>query len=210
MDARRVVIFGGSFDPPHRAHVELPRLVMTHVQAQAVAYVPSAVSPLKVPSVTPAEHRLAMLRLALNEQAWATVLTDELDRAAAAPPGAPSYTVDTLEALQQRWPDTQMRLLIGADQLRQFDRWRSYRRVIELAEPVVMVRPPHTPESLLASLPKAAGFDVEQWRPRLVPTPLIDVSSTWIRQCVRDGLSIEAFVAPAVARYIREHGLYRR
>jgi nicotinate-nucleotide adenylyltransferase len=215
----KVIVFGGSFDPPHVAHVLLPALAMRTLGAQAVVYVPAAQSPHKLDHVgTPAAHRLAMLRLALAEVPHAHILTDELDRAAAAPtadaaaaasPGAaPSYTVDTLEALHRRWgPDPQMRLLIGADQLRVFDTWKSWARIIELAEPLVMVRSPQSRAALLAALPR--GFHAGQWAGRIIDLPQIDISSSLIRAQVARGLPITGMVHPAVADYIRRHGLYR-
>lgn len=204
---RTIIVFGGTFDPPHVAHVTLPRLVMQAIGADAVAYVPAAVSPHKRGQApTPAALRLEMLRLALRDEPWATVLTDELDRAAA--DGRPSYTVETLESLRARWgADVTMRLLIGADQLRAFHLWHQAARIVELAEPAVMVRPPATRESMLASLP--AGTDVAAWARRLVDVPVLDVSATEIRRRVRAGESIAGLVTPQVERYIAQQGVYR-
>jgi nicotinate-nucleotide adenylyltransferase len=204
-DARHIILFGGSFDPPHVAHVALPMAVREAVGAELVAYVPAAKAPHKLDKVqTDPLHRLAMLRLALGGVDHAAVVTDELDRAA---DGLPSYTVDTLEALRMRLgPGVRMRLLIGADQVRIFDKWREPGRVIELAEPLVMVRPPDTRGSLLGAL--ADDRAREQWAPRLVDVPAMDVSSTDIRGRVARGGSIKGMVCPAVERYIREHGLY--
>ncbi|MEX0745074.1 MAG: nicotinate (nicotinamide) nucleotide adenylyltransferase, partial [Phycisphaeraceae bacterium] len=175
----KVIVFGGSFDPPHRAHVRLPRQVGEAIGADAVAYVPAARAPHKLDRTqTDATHRLAMLQAALADEPWAIVLTDELDRAR---DGRPSYTVDTLEALHRRLPDAELRLLMGADQVRIFDQWHEAARVAELAEPVVLVRPPESAASLLASLP--AG-EREVWAARLVEVDRIDVSSTQVRQRV--------------------------
>ena len=126
---RNILIYGGSFDPPHRGHVKLPALATEAVGADAVAYVPTAQSPLKARlSGTSTRHRLAMLKLALQSAPRAQVLTDEIDRG----DDGPNYTIDTLMRLRVRLgPDTALRLLIGGDQLRQFDRWRDWRRVID-------------------------------------------------------------------------------
>jgi len=205
--AKHVILFGGSFDPPHVAHVQLPGAVREAVGADLIAYVPAAKAPHKLDKVqTDPAHRLAMLRLALQGIDRAAVLTDELDRAA---DGVPSYTVDTLQALRERMPpETRLRLLIGADQVRIFDTWREPKRVIELAEPWVMVRPPDTRESLLASL--SDDETRAQWSPRLVDVPAMDISSTDIRERAARGVSITGMVCPAVEQYIQEHGLYRR
>ena len=100
-----------------------------------------------------------------------------------------------------------VRLLIGADQLRQFDRWRDWRRVIELAEPLVMVRPPDSRQSLLAGLPR--GFDRDTWEKRLIDLPLMDINSRDIRGRVARCDPIDEFVPPKVAQYIKAHALYQ-
>jgi nicotinate-nucleotide adenylyltransferase len=204
-----ILLYGGSFDPPHVAHLILPMLAMEAVGAGVVTYIPAGQAPHKQGHpYTPAEHRLAMLRLALEGVAHARIHTDEIDRGRA--PGAgPSYTVETLERLRGELGDsTKLRLLIGADMLRMFDTWRQPARIVELAEPVVMLRPPETVESLLAALPR--GFDPAAWKPRLLEgLPLLDLSATAIRRRIAQGRPISGMVTPAVERYIAERGLYR-
>lgn len=194
---RRLLIFGGSFDPPHAAHVDLPRRVAQAIDADVVVYVPAGRAPHKLDKVqTDPVHRLAMLRLALADEPGTLILTDELDRVA---DGRPSYTVDTLEQLNQRIaPNAEMRLLIGTDQVDIFDSWHQAPRVVELAEPVVMMRPPTT----LDDLPPA-------WRPRVVAVPTTSVSSTAVRQQIADGQPLTDAVHPDVAAYIHDHKLYR-
>jgi len=203
--ARQILVFGGTFDPPTVAHVDQPMHVMRTIAAEALVYVPAAVSPFKISrNTTPAPHRLAMLRLAVGASEGVAVLTDELDRAT----GEPSYTIDTLLGLKSRLPkSTTLRLLIGSDQLRQFDRWRDHERIVAIAEPVVMLRPPDDRQQLLAELP--GGFDRETWATRLVDVPPMDVSSTDVRKRVRTGRPIHDLVYPQVARYIRDHQLYQ-
>ncbi len=206
---QRVLLYGGSFDPPHIAHTRLPVLAMRAIDADAVAYIPTGKNPLKARlDLTPASHRLAMLRLAMADIPQATILTDEIEQADDNEPPTPNYTVETLEALRQRWGDEpELRLLVGGDTLRQFHRWHRPDRVIELATPLVMVRPPDTRASLLDSLP--LGADRDAWSARMIDLPLIDISSTRIRHLVAEGRSIQGLVAPAVQRYIDEHRLYR-
>jgi nicotinate-nucleotide adenylyltransferase len=203
--ASKLVIFGGSFDPPHRGHVELPRHVQQAIGADAVVYVPAARSPHKPdrPASAPS-HRLAMLQAALNGLDDAVILTDELDRA---DEDTPSYTVDTLERLRQTLgEDTTLRLLIGADQVPAFDHWHQNQRIVELAEPVVMLRPPFTRQSLLEQVPAA---ERDRWADRLVEVPAKDVSATEIRDKAGRGEVIDHLVPEPVARYIEQHGLYQ-
>ncbi len=215
----KVILFGGSFDPPHHAHVELPTAVMRSIGADAVIYIPSGRSPFKLRrNVTPVHHRLGMLQSALKGVPNVQVLTDEIHRAQTAgnqeattvapSDPQPTYTVDTLQALRDRiGPTVQMRLLIGGDHLRVFDRWHQPRRIIQLAEPLVMVRPPDTPHRLLTQLPE--GYDPIEWATRLVDVPQIDVSSSQIRRLVTQGQPISHLVPPAVEAYIHQHRLYR-
>ena len=207
---RRPLLFGGSFDPPQVAHVVQPRYVMEKLAADVVLYIPAAQSPHKLDRPpTPPHHRLAMLHLSLDDQPHARILTDELERAAAYP-GAPSYTIDTVAALLPRLGlGAQPRLLIGADQLRAFHRWKDWLRLVELAEPVVMVRPPDTRENLLNDLPAPLAGDRHAWARRLIDTPVIDVSATDVRARAAADRLFDHLVRPAVAEYIAAHGLYR-
>src|SRR4051794_21810764 len=98
------LIFGGTFDPPHLAHLILPMLAKEAVNAGAVWYVPAGVSPFKTArKSSAASHRVAMLRLALADVPWARVLTQEVDRAVLSS-GKPTFTVDTLEDLHREKP----------------------------------------------------------------------------------------------------------
>jgi nicotinate-nucleotide adenylyltransferase len=147
-EMQRVLIFGGTFDPPHRAHVELPPRIAQQLGCDRLLYVPAALNPLKVDSPpTDSSHRLEMLRRAVVDVPNAEICTIELERK------GPSYTVDTLEELRRRLgEDVEMRLLIGGDQALEFHRWKDWKRIIELAEPVVMLRPPWNRETFREQL----------------------------------------------------------
>lgn len=180
-------------------------MVARHVGADGVLYVPAAHPPHKMAGpVVQGRHRLAMLRLALGERDDAAISTFELDT-----PGTPGkgYTVDTLEHLRRELPGVELRLLIGADMAAMFDQWHQPDRLIELAEPLVMMRAPYDPHAL------AAKLGDERWAGRVVPVEPIDISSTEIRAAIREGRWDAPVVTdnlhPAVLRYIREHGLYR-
>ena len=206
---RRLLIFGGSFDPPHRAHVDLPAEAARAVGAGGILYIPAGQPPHKPDRViTPAEHRLAMLQLALAGRDHVAICRDEIDR-----PG-PSYMVDTLEQLHARMPHVRMQLLIGADMAAIFYKWRSPRRIIELADPLVMVRPPLDADAIVDALPHDLPADEKQpWRRRVVQTRTRDISSTRLRQHLAAGDDDDPLVRdalhPAVLNYIREHNLYR-
>jgi len=203
-DIQRLIVFGGSFDPPQRAHVQLPALVRQRLGFEAVAYIPAGRAPHKLEQEqTDAEHRLAMTRLAVADDPRALVLDFEAQRGA----DRPTYTVDTLEWLAGHLPPTGvMRLLIGSDQMLIFDQWKDAKRIIALAEPIVMVRPPQTRAKVLEAMPAGTRH---VWARRLIDVPAMEVSSTAVRQRIADGKPIDDLVPPAVADYIRRHGLYR-
>ncbi len=203
---KSLLVYGGSFDPVHNAHLTLPEIVRTRTGADLLAYIPAATPPHKqAVGRTPAHHRLAMLRLALKDNPRAVVLTHELDRALESP--KPSYTVDTLETLtQELGPTVKIHLLMGADMLAIFPKWHRHQRILELADPVVMVRPPADKQSILANL--LSGLDAGQWANRIIEIPPSHISSTLIRQCVAQQKPISDLVPPAVEQYIRSHHLY--
>lgn len=231
-EARTVMVFGGTFDPVHVAHITLSELVREKLGADWIVYVPAARSPMRnAGPIAAARDRLAMLRLAIAGRAACSVSPIELiaaedvlpasmpdagDRgnAAALPP--PSYTVDTLRKLRVLAPHTTvLRLLIGADQAAQFHQWRQPREVIALAEPVVMLRAPsETADHLMAAIaPHWSPDDAAKWRSRIVEVPTMDVSATAVRAAALRGELDSADVArmlPAPVRdYIASRRLYK-
>lgn len=200
-----VLIFGGTFDPPHRAHVELPPLAAKAVGCDRIIYVPAAINPLKTDHPpAPAGDRLAMLRLALRQQPGVEISTIELDR-----PG-PSYTIDTVTALRrQLGDDVILRLLIGADQALEFHRWKDWRRLLEMTNPVVMLRPPWNLASFERQLRQTHG-DAKTLPVifQVLDLPVIDISATALREALNRGEDTSAMLDPEVAAYICSRGLY--
>jgi nicotinate-nucleotide adenylyltransferase len=204
---RSLLVYGGSFDPIHNAHLTLPELVRSQIGADLIAYIPAAAPPHKqAQGRTPGHHRLAMLRLALKDNPRAVVLTHELDRALAS--DRPSYTVDTLESLiQELGPSVKLHLLMGADMLAIFPKWHRYQRILELAQPVVMVRPPADKAFILGALPP--GLAAADWQDRIMQVPPSPISSTLIRQRVAHHQPLTDLVPPSVEQYIQAHKLYQ-
>jgi nicotinate-nucleotide adenylyltransferase len=232
---KTVIIFGGTFDPPHVGHVELPTRVRSAFEQRAaleqhatsadtaspgptwLLYVPAARSPHKAGGAVASDaDRAQMLRLALGGSPRTSVWTDELDRAEAA---APSYSVETL-ARARAWldanglSDVQLRLLIGADQAVSFHAWREPRRIITLARPLVMIRGEVANVEALQARLKQTKFwkrdELAEWNSATVPVGAIDVSATAIRRALAgsdEGL-LSRYLAPSVIDYIRTRMLY--
>ncbi|MGI9014400.1 MAG: nicotinate (nicotinamide) nucleotide adenylyltransferase [Phycisphaerales bacterium] len=201
----RILIYGGTFDPPHRAHIELAQRAAKARNCQSIVYIPAASNPLKQHQPTPGHHRVAMLHRALINRSDAVVSTIELLR----PP--PSYTIDTLRALRARLPrETELHLLLGSDAAATFYRWREPHAILELATPAVLLRNEHDPATLERLIAQDADDAAEaaRWRNWLL-TDLqqIDISATEIRAQLRNGGS-PVEVPPAVMSYIRTHQLF--
>jgi nicotinate-nucleotide adenylyltransferase len=191
---RRVAIFGGSFDPPHQAHVALARTARAALALDEVRWIPAGQPWQKARAMTPAPQREAMVRLAIDGEPGCTLDRIELDR-----PG-PSVTLDTVEAFRAREPGTEWVLLIGGDQYANLHTWRGWERLLSLTVLAVAQRPGERPppDPAVQARPHTA-----------VPLPMLDISSTDIRARVARGERVNALVPPAVARYIEQHHLYR-
>lgn len=200
-----ILIFGGTFDPPHRAHIVLPPLVAKQLGCERILYIPARCNPLKADEpATPAEHRLAMLRLAVAPLPTAEISTIELDRA------GPSYTIDTLHALRrQHTSGAAFHLLIGSDQALDFHRWRDWRRILELATPAVMLRPPMDEPGYHKQLVEIhSPPEAQRWLRCTVHVPQMDIGAREIRRRLAEGGDVSDLLDDAVAEYIRSHALY--
>lgn len=187
------IIFGGSFDPPTRAHVSVAADARDATDPAAwLVFIPAARSPHKDagPNASNAD-RLDMLDAAIASLPRAVTWTDELDRATA---GQPSYMAQTLERAHAVAPSTRLRLLIGADQAIAFHRWHEPRRIIELAEPIVLMREPAETEAELHKALRAAAFwsddELASWRERISAVDVIDASATEARGLLASNTAI--------------------
>jgi nicotinate-nucleotide adenylyltransferase len=197
MAARRIGLFGGSFDPPHVAHLAVAEAAREQARLDRVLWIPAATSPFKAGEETSeGRHRLEMVRLAIAGNP--AFDTDDLEIAR----GGISYTVDTIEEIADRHPDAELRLIIGGDSLRTFERWREPRRIVETAALLVYRR---------AGDSSASG-DLPDWlsaRVTFVEAPAIDLSATHLRRMLAEGRSGRYLVPDAVLEYAARQGLYR-
>jgi nicotinate-nucleotide adenylyltransferase len=188
-------IFGGTFDPVHLGHLIVAEAVRESAGLDRIIFIPAMIPPHKTAApVTSATHRLAMLREAVRSNAFFQVSDVEIER------GGVSYTVDTLRQLKTLNADDEIYLLIGADNLREFQSWKDPGEIVKRATIIVMNRPGFAAEPGDAPYP---GHSI----PCQVPS--IDISATEIRRRVQKGLTISYLVPAAVARYIEKHRLYR-
>ena len=192
--ARKIGLFGGSFDPVHNAHLALARHARDELQLDELRWVPAGNPWQKKGQITAAEHRLAMLHLAIEGEPRFAVEDCELKR------DGPSYTLDTVRELQADRPDAQWFLVIGQDQYRNLHTWHGVQQLLQLVTLAVAQRPGSADDAdaRVKAAPRVA-----------LALPAIDISATGIRARAAAGQDISLLVPPAVAQYIHQHRLYQ-
>lgn len=197
---RRVGVFGGTFDPLHNGHLHIAEGLRKLLDLDQIIWVLAGRPPHKSGQIVSSdEDRLAMLALGLGDTPHNTISQIEVRR-----PG-PSYTADTLEELTSEIGPAHYFFLMGEDSLRDFPTWRDPERILWLADLGVAGRPGIDTDlvDLTAALPALAG------KVHVAPLAELPISSSDIRRRVAAGQSIAALTPEPVARYIRDHGLYR-
>ena len=193
-------ILGGTFDPIHIGHLVVAEEARTKLGLSEVLFVPAGQPWLKqARDITPAAHRVEMVRRAIADNPYFRLSTLEVDH-----PG-PSYTVDTLTLLQdQLSSESSLFFILGRDTLAELPLWKEPRKVIQLCRLVV---PPrlgsrdlrHLEEAIPGLLDKVIQLDM----------PVIGISSSEIRHRIAQGLPIRYLVPSVVEKYIAEHRIYQ-
>jgi nicotinate-nucleotide adenylyltransferase len=198
----RVALFGGTFDPPHHGHIAIATAAADVFDLDSVLFAPVGRQPLK-PDGVPATFadRLAMVELACRVDPRFVV--SDLD--APRNDGAPNYTVETLAALHEAMPGERLFNLVGADSFLDLPRWHEYKRLLELAEWIVVSRPGFP----LANLAELDLTPLERGRVHLLQTVHEDVAATNLRERLEAGDPCADVLDQAVSAYIQAHHLYR-
>ncbi len=200
----RVGLFGGSFDPPHRGHVEPVRRARRELELDRVLYLPTAQPPHKLgPRVAPAHARYAMVELALLAEQGLYVSAHELT------PGEARYTIDTLAHFQRELPGDELVLLVGSDSFAQLATWRRWREIPAAAGLVVLPRPGWDEARLRDQAPSEVLALLDGGRATFLAGPSVDLSSTALRQLLARGEEPPpGALAPLVLDFIRKYALY--
>ncbi|RFC41989.1 MAG: nicotinate-nucleotide adenylyltransferase [Verrucomicrobia bacterium] len=188
----RIALFGGSFDPVHHGHLLLAQDALEQLELDRLVFIPAGINPHKLHATPKADglQRLRMLEAAVAGEERLAVDALEIYRE------GPSYTVDTVESLQERWPAARLFLLLGEDNLPKLHTWHRIERLNQLVEFVCFGR--STEEKFVPAFPG-----------KLRLSRRVDISSTEIRQRIAAGLSIRYLVPESVRAFIYAHAIYQ-
>lgn len=196
----KIGFFGGTFNPPHNGHINLARHWSERLTLDKFLIIPTGTPPHKAASDVSGEMRLEMCRIAAAESGGLLEVSDyEVRR------GGKSYSVITLEALHMAYPNSEIYMVMGADMFVTLETWCRFEDLKKLATFCTMPRDGVSTKDLLDYRARLAALGC---RGIVADEPEVDISSSDIRERVRDGLPIDGLVSAGVARYIAAHGLY--
>jgi nicotinate-nucleotide adenylyltransferase len=197
--ARRIGVLGGSFDPPHLAHLALGRVALQTLALDELRWLPAGAPWQKAGRVmAPGAHRVAMLaELLVDEPGRQVIDPRELQRAGA------TYTIDTVRELQAEQADADWFLVLGQDQYAHFDTWRDWPELLQRVTLAVAGRAGQAPRAptALAALP---------YRVQILDLPPMPIAASDIRSRLAAGQAVAALVGERVAGYIAQHQLYKQ
>jgi nicotinate-nucleotide adenylyltransferase len=204
MMSQGFVLFGGSFDPVHQGHLSMAAFAIRYLHAERLMFIPAARSPLKtVVPVASGQQRMDMIRLAIEGLDCYQVSDCELIRA------QPSYTIDTISQFRSQYgPAVPLYWLVGADALPELGRWSRIEELLDLCRICILYRAGFAVPSLQALEGQLSPGHIQQLARDVIATPLVDVSSTQIREKIAQGQDVGDLLPPAVWGFIRENGLY--
>ena len=206
-------ILGGTFDPVHKGHLAVAKVVIDRYQLDEILFIPAFSPPHKERKLTSFSHRVAMLEAALEDDPRMSVSIIEAERS------APSYTVDTLRELHQRLESSSYHLIIGADMFAEIQLWYKYSDLFELADIIVAARPGVSFEVIadqVAKLPGNFSFDETQqmwfredgFKVFYCADVAESISSSEIRNLLAQGSSVTEYLVPSVLEYIQNNRIY--
>lgn len=219
----RVGLFGGTFNPIHRGHIQVALDVLQRVHLDKIYIIPSALPPHKSKGkLAPIQDRLAMVRMAIAENPRLEICESEINRA------GPSYSIDTVQHCKATLgAGGRTFFILGVDAFLEIDTWKAFDSLFDETAFVVMSRPGNgqwttalrqtvasyvkeriAPEYRLSD----AGDQLVHSRKQpihLIPVTPMDISSSQIRAMIQEGRPIDDWVRPQVAHYIQTRGLYR-
>ncbi|WP_066646270.1 nicotinate-nucleotide adenylyltransferase [Christensenella timonensis] len=198
---RKVGILGGTFNPPHNGHVDMARQVKREFALDEVYLMPSGIPPHKKEDIAPTRMRLKMTELCVAGEDGLKLLDIETKRKGY------TYTADTMRELKEKNPETDYYFIIGADTVFELTSWHAFRELFSLTRFICVRRSTHDMLRLSAEIARLR----ENYHANIVLSEYtgLFVSSSYIRERVERGKSIEGLVPKSVEEYIIANGLYR-
>ena len=189
---KKVGIYSGSFNPIHHGHIMLANYLVEFSDLDELWFVVTPQNPLKKKEdLLDDDERLKMVQLALGDDSRFHVSDLEMHLP------TPSYTINTLTALSEQHPDCEFVFICGMDSLQNFKNWREYQRILDNYEILVFPREGYDGGELI-NYPSVT----------VLKTPILEISSTFIRQCVKEGRDVRHFMPEKAFVYMKENRFY--
>ncbi|MBU5427197.1 nicotinate-nucleotide adenylyltransferase [Tissierella pigra] len=199
----KIAVMGGTFDPIHNGHLIAAEYARTSLKLDKVIFIPSGVHPFKNNrNITEGKKRLDILSLAIESNKYFDISNIEINREGT------TYTIDTIRALKEIYREDEIYFIIGSDIIFEIVQWKGFQELIELCNFILLYRLGKNEDKIenkIEELNRLYGLKFEK-----VNAPLIEISSTEIRERVKRDLSIKYLVPEIVEGYIYKHKLYSR
>lgn len=201
---KKIIVFGGTFNPIHRAHLKIARFLLRKFRPDKILFIPCNIPYHKTcEEVIASRHRMEMGRRAISNEPRFTISDIEIKR------GGKTFSVETMKVLKRQYPaGTRFYFVIGTDSLVDLPRWYEIDKLIKLCKFITIARPGYPFNELIQKLPFSVGI-LKSIKQLYQPRPRLDISSTLIRKNIKEYKSIKSFVPAVVEHYINEHKIYK-
>ncbi|HNS32038.1 MAG TPA: nicotinate (nicotinamide) nucleotide adenylyltransferase [bacterium] len=189
----KIGIIGGTFDPVHTGHLIIAEKAREEFGLEKVFFIPAGIPPHKKIFFAPAFQRLKMIEMAIESNPFFEALSIEMDVS------KPSYTFDTVSLMERDYPFSMIHLIVGEDAFRDLPTWRNYQLLVKKVIFLVARREADKPFKFL---------DTKGLRYNLIDSPYMEISSSYIRNCLNCGKTVKYLIPDKVIEYIRRNELY--
>lgn len=197
----KIGLMGGTFNPIHMGHLIISEFLRVTFPLDKVIFIPSGNPPHKNNDIAESNHRMSMVNLATSQNPFFEVSSIELKRA------GKSYTIDTIKEIKDIYPNDELYFIIGSDSLLDLTSWKDFESLISKTNFLIYGRPENTEESILNKIDELT----KKYNSNIIyiKGPLIEISSTSIRDMIKNEKSIKYLVTEEVEKYIYKNNLYK-
>ena len=192
----KIGLFGGTFNPIHLGHTVIAEWIQNYFSLNKIVFIPNRIHPFsKRQNIISAEIRAEMIKIAINDFPDFEMSTIELKR-----PGI-SYTVDTIRAMIAEFPFAEIYYIMGEDNLEKFESWKEAVEILNLAQVVTFRR---------SNTVKDKQLNINTNKMLKLKSPYVDISSTEVRNRIKNHWNFQSLLCPDVYQYIVKHNLYKQ